>query len=90
MLQTSCELVGGELVKFYHTKKAGVKKLLAMLKKGMDTTSFFTFLTYKFEVLAILKGGQGVCVKSLHPLKGGGGMRNKFYLVFPILQPPSL
>ena len=32
MLQTSCELVGGELVKFYHTKKAGVKKLLAMLK----------------------------------------------------------
>ena len=77
-------------MKFYHTKKAGVKKLLAMLKKGMDTTSFRVFLTYKFEVLAILKGGQGVCVKSLHPLKGGGGMRNKFYLVFPILQPPSL
>ena len=43
MLQTFCELVGGELVKFYHTKKAGVKKLLAMLKKGMDTTSFLHF-----------------------------------------------
>ena len=43
VLQTSCELVGGELVKFYHTKKAGVKKLLAMLKKGMDTTSFRVF-----------------------------------------------
>ena len=79
MLQTSCELVGGELVKFYHTKKEGVKK------KGMDTKSFRVFLTYKFEVLAILKGGQGVCVKSLHPLKGGGGVRNKFYLAFPIL-----
>ena len=46
MLQTSCELVGGELVKFYHTKKAGVKKVLAMLKKGMDTKSFRVFLTY--------------------------------------------
>ena len=75
----------GELVKFYHTQKVGVKMLLAMLEKGMDTTSFRVFLTYKFEVLAILKGGPGLCVKSLHPLKGGGGVRNKFYLVFPIL-----
>ena len=40
MPQTSCELVGGELVKFYHTKKEGVKKLLAILKKGMDTKKF--------------------------------------------------
>ena len=56
-----------------------------MLKKGMDTKSFRVFLTYKFEVLAILKGGQGVCVKSLHPLNGGGGVRNKLDLVFPIL-----
>ena len=85
MLQISCELVRGELVKFYHTKKAGVKKVLAMLKKGMATKSFRVFLTYKFEVLAILKGGQGVCVKCFHPLKGGGGVRNKFYLVVPIL-----
>ena len=42
-------------MKFYHTKKAGVKKLLAMLKKGMYTKSFRVFLTYKFEVLTSLK-----------------------------------
>ena len=74
-------------MKFYNTKNAGVKKLLAMLKKGMDTTSFRVFLTYKFEVLAILKGGQGVCVKMLHPLKGGGGVRNT--LSFQFCSPPS-
>ena len=64
----ACELQKGRgAIRFGHAEGGG------------GTTSFEVVLTRELEVLAIVIGG---CKKfPFHPLKGGGGGRNKFYPV---------
>ena len=46
-------MVGGKQVRFYHTNGRVVKSV--SYAEGVDTKSFRIVLTYKFEVLTILK-----------------------------------